>query len=194
MMAPYSERKKQLAGIEDPVVIRKILAHLSETATQTGSVPLLSGKRSFTSNDFQRHLSRPDIVISIHFQRYSLQLTGTVRGVEHALARVSPVLLNSDMPQAAIDQLSEALRLNPNEPRTPFLNLKGIAQYVIGDYAAALKNFERNLEIKGPTGPHMDVFVAATCAQRAGIFQPPINQIVQLASSPQVHWKCLVKK
>jgi tetratricopeptide (TPR) repeat protein len=153
-----------------------------------------SGYLSGTDCSVADSWSRPDIVISIHFQRYSLQLTGTVRGVEHALARVSPVLLNSDMPQAAIDQLSEALRLNPNEPRTPFLNLKGIAQYVIGDYAAALKNFERNLEIKGPTGPHMDVFVAATCAQRAGIFQPPINQIVQLASSPQVHWKCLVKK
>jgi tetratricopeptide (TPR) repeat protein len=86
-------------------------------------------------------------------------------------AMVSLVLLNSDMPQAAIDQLSKARRLNPNEPRTPFLNLMGIAQYVIGDYAAALESFESNREIKGPTGPHMDVFVAATYAQLGKDFQ-----------------------
>jgi tetratricopeptide (TPR) repeat protein len=53
-------------------------------------------------------------------------------------AMVSLVLLNSDMPQKAIEQLTEALRLRPDELRLPYLNLLGIAQYVIGDYDAAL--------------------------------------------------------
>ena len=86
-------------------------------------------------------------------------------------AMVSLVLLNSDMPQKAIDQLTEALRLRPDEPRLPYLNILGIAQYVIGDYDAALGSFEKNLARKGPIGPHMDVFVAATYAQLGRDFQ-----------------------
>jgi len=53
----------------------------------------------------------------------------------------------------------------------PYLNLLGIAQYVIGDYDAALRGFERNLDGKGPTGPHMNVFMAATYAQLGREFQ-----------------------
>ena len=64
-------------------------------------------------------------------------------------------------PLQAIELLSEAIRLNPNNTRTPYLNLLGIAQYVTGDYTAALKSFEKNLTQSGPSGPHMDVFLAA---------------------------------
>ena len=86
-------------------------------------------------------------------------------------AIVSLVLLNLDMPQEAADQLTEALRLHPDETRLPYFNVLGIAQYVIGDYDAALGSFEKNLARKGPTGPHMDVFVAATHAQLGQDFQ-----------------------
>ena len=81
------------------------------------------------------------------------------------------MLLNLDMPQEAVDQLTEALRLHPVETRVPYFNVLGIAQYVIGDYDAALGSFEKNLARKGPTGPHMDVFVAATYAQLGRDFQ-----------------------
>lgn len=86
-------------------------------------------------------------------------------------AIVSLVLMNSDMPHKAIDQLNEGLRLHSDKPRLPYLNLLGIAQYVIGDYDAALRNFERSLDRKGPTGPHMDIFIAATYAQLGKDFQ-----------------------
>ena len=58
-------------------------------------------------------------------------------------AMVSIVLLNLGEPQMAIDQLTEALRWQPSEARTPYLNLLGIAQYVIGDYRSALGSFEK---------------------------------------------------
>ena len=86
-------------------------------------------------------------------------------------AIIALVLLNLDMPHEAIDQLTEALRLHPVETRVPYFNVLGIAQYVIGDYDAALGSFEKNLARKGPTGPHMDVFVAATYAQLGRDFQ-----------------------
>ena len=96
---------------------------------------------------------------------------GVSQHVAFTDAMVSIVLLNSGMPQMAIDQLTEALRLQPDEPRTPYLNLLGIAQYVIGDYDSTLESFEKNLARNGPSGPHMDVFVAATYAQLGRNFQ-----------------------
>jgi len=74
------------------------------------------------------------------------------------------VLVLSGDTGRAIEHLTEALRLDPVEPRTPYLNVLGIAHYVAGDYAAAIDVLERNLERGGPTGPHMDVFRAATFA------------------------------
>ena len=65
----------------------------------------------------------------------------------------------------AIEQLTEALRLDPAKPRVPYLNLLGIAHYVAGNYAAAIDVLERNLERGGPTGPHMDLFRAGAYAE-----------------------------
>jgi tetratricopeptide (TPR) repeat protein len=70
------------------------------------------------------------------------------------------VLMLSGNVETAISHLLEALRLDPAEPRTPYLNLLGIAHYVDDDYAAAIDALERNLERGGPTGPHMDIFRA----------------------------------
>ena len=71
----------------------------------------------------------------------------------------------SGQPAAAIQQLQEALRLDPVEPRVPYLNVLGIAYYAAADYSGALGVLEDNYERGGPKGPHMDVFIAAAMAQ-----------------------------
>ncbi len=65
----------------------------------------------------------------------------------------------------AIAPLKEALRLDPAEPRTPYLNVLGIAHYNNGNYLNAVESFERNLKRRGPSGPHMEVFRAAAYAE-----------------------------
>jgi hypothetical protein len=71
-------------------------------------------------------------------------------------------LLVAGHPQEAADFLQRAMRLNPESPRTPYLNLLGIAYYAAGDYEAAAATFEENVSRGGPVGPHMDVFVGPT--------------------------------
>jgi len=74
---------------------------------------------------------------------------------------VGLVLLNSDRPEDARDLMRDMLSKLPLQPRTPFLNVLGIAQYVTGDYQGAAQSFETNLANSGPWGPHMDLFLAA---------------------------------
>ena len=74
-------------------------------------------------------------------------------------------LVLSGQPAAAISQLQEALRLDPVEPRRPYLNVLGIAYYTAADYSGALGILEDSYERGGPQGPHMDVFIAAAMAQ-----------------------------
>jgi tetratricopeptide (TPR) repeat protein len=88
-----------------------------------------------------------------------------------ANSMTSIALLNVGATHEAIELLSEALRLNPDEPRTPYLNLLGIAHFAIGDFSAASEYFDRNLARNGPAGPHMDVFRAATFAHLGRDFQ-----------------------
>jgi tetratricopeptide (TPR) repeat protein len=89
----------------------------------------------------------------------------------NANAIASIALITSSMPSKAVDLLTQALKLNPDEPRTPYLNLLGVAQYVKGDYSGAAESIERNLARKGPTGPHMDAFLAATYAKLGRDFE-----------------------
>ncbi len=77
----------------------------------------------------------------------------------------SIALIVSGKPSMAVDLLTEALRLNPDEARTPILNLLGVAQYVQGKFSGAAESIEKNLARGGPTGPHMDVFLGAAYAQ-----------------------------
>ena len=53
------------------------------------------------------------------------------------------VLLNSGKPSEAIDLLTDAIKTNPDEPRTPYLNILAIAQFVTGDYLGATKSMEK---------------------------------------------------
>ena len=70
-------------------------------------------------------------------------------------------LMLSGQANKAFAQLLEALRLDPVESRTPYLNTLGIAHYVTDDYAGAIYVFDRNFNRGGPVGPHMDVFRAS---------------------------------
>ena len=83
----------------------------------------------------------------------------------------SIALILSGEPSRAIELLTEALKLNPDEPRTPFLNILGVAQYVNGDFSDAVESIEKNLERRGPGGPHMDVILAAAYAQMGKNFE-----------------------
>jgi len=87
----------------------------------------------------------------------------------HTVAAIALIL--SGEPSRAIELLTEALRLNPDEPRTPFLNILGVAQYVNGDFSGAAESIEKNLARRGPGGPHMDVFLAAAYAQMGKNFE-----------------------
>ena len=78
-----------------------------------------------------------------------------------AIAIDAVSLMISGHPQTAIDLLSEAIQLDPVNTRTPYLNMLGIAQYLVGNYAEAAESFEKNLARGGPKGPHMDVFQAS---------------------------------
>ena len=87
----------------------------------------------------------------------------------NAIAAVA--LITSGEPSRAIDLLNTALELNQDESRTPFLNLIGVAQYVNGNFSAAAESIELNQAHNGPTGPHMEVFLAAAYAQMGKDFE-----------------------
>ena len=90
---------------------------------------------------------------------------------ERANAIVATALVVSGRPSEAIELLMEALKLNPNETRTPYLNILGVAQYSMGDYSEAAKSIDKNLARKGPTSPHMDTILAASYLQMGETFK-----------------------
>lgn len=73
-------------------------------------------------------------------------------------------LILSGKPAEATPPLSEAIRLDPVEVRTPYRNVLGIAHYALGEYETAAELFDESARIGGPTGPHMITFRAATYA------------------------------
>jgi tetratricopeptide (TPR) repeat protein len=72
---------------------------------------------------------------------------------------------HSGFPSEAITPLSEALRLDPAEPRTPYRNVLGLAYFATGEYARAVELFDKNLQMGGPSGPHVDLFRASAYAE-----------------------------
>lgn len=79
----------------------------------------------------------------------------------NANAMAALALLVADHPEEALDLITGALRANPEAPRTPYLNILAIAYYVKGDLERAAQTIEENTARSGPTGAHMDVFLAA---------------------------------
>ena len=114
-------------------------------------------------------------------QSFGSDTSQVMANVRHAVAiqrddaitnsMASIALLNVGATREAIELLNEALRLNPGEPRTPYMNLLGIAHFANGDFARANEYFEKNLARNGPAGPHMDIFRAAAFAQLGRDFQ-----------------------
>jgi tetratricopeptide (TPR) repeat protein len=90
-------------------------------------------------------------------------LTATHRD-PNASAMAALAMLVADHPGEAFDLVSRALHDNPEAPRTPYLNILAIAHYVRGDLERAAQALEENIARGGPTGPHTDVFLAATYA------------------------------
>ncbi|MEA3275139.1 MAG: hypothetical protein U9Q81_07615 [Pseudomonadota bacterium] len=74
------------------------------------------------------------------------------------------VLLSSGEADRGIDYAKRALRLDPLAPRTPYLNILGIANFHAGNYQEALDAFRRNIERGGPFGAHIQCYVTATYA------------------------------
>ena len=64
----------------------------------------------------------------------------------------------------AVGSMLEALRLDPIESGTPYLNILGMAYFNAGQYELARDAFERNRERGGPDAPNMESYRAATYA------------------------------
>ncbi len=74
------------------------------------------------------------------------------------------VLLSSGEADKGIDYAKRALRLDPLAPRTPYLNILGMANFHAGKYPEALDAFRRNIERGGPFGAHIQCYLTATYA------------------------------
>lgn len=79
-----------------------------------------------------------------------------------ANAMAALALLVADRPEEALNVVSSALRVSPEANRMPYLNILAIAHYVNGNLVQAAQTLEENTARGGPTGPHMDLFLAAT--------------------------------
>jgi adenylate cyclase len=64
-------------------------------------------------------------------------------------------------PESGIAFAETALRLDPLNERTPYLNILGVIRFQAGHYEDALKSFLRNQERDGPTGAGVHFFLAA---------------------------------
>jgi hypothetical protein len=78
---------------------------------------------------------------------------------------VWPLLFNVLKIQSRITVLASLAKWkNPVEPRTPYLNVLGIAEFAAGNDKGAIEFFDLNTQSWGPGGPHMVVFRAAALA------------------------------
>lgn len=64
--------------------------------------------------------------------------------------------------EGGIEYANRALRLDPLNVRTPYLNIIGLLNYLAGNYDKALHALLRNQERGGPIGPGQMQFLAAT--------------------------------
>ena len=64
--------------------------------------------------------------------------------------------------ESGIHFAKRALRLDPLNARTPYLNILGLIQFLYGRYDEALSSLLRNQERGGPIGPGQLQFLAAT--------------------------------
>lgn len=74
------------------------------------------------------------------------------------------VLLSSGQAGNGIEYARRALRLDPLSPRTPYLNILGMAHFHAGEYREALDAMQRNIDRGGPFGAHIEAYVTAVHA------------------------------
>jgi TolB-like protein/Flp pilus assembly protein TadD len=77
----------------------------------------------------------------------------------------SAILLSSGQAQEGIEFARRSLRLDPLSPRTPYLNILGMAHFHAGEYREALAAMQRNIDRGGPFGAHIQAYVTAAYAQ-----------------------------
>lgn len=85
------------------------------------------------------------------------------------------VLLSSGEPEKGIGFAKRALRLDPLAPRTPYLNILGMANFHAGNYSEALDAFRRNIDRGGPFGAHIQCYLTATYAHLGRIDEAQEN-------------------
>ncbi len=74
------------------------------------------------------------------------------------------ILCASGNADAGISYAETALRLDPLNARTPYLNILGVINLQAGHYETALRAFLKNQERDGPLGPGTHNFIAAAYA------------------------------
>ena len=72
------------------------------------------------------------------------------------------ILCAAGYSEEGITFVEKALRLDPLNARTPYLNILGVANLFAGHYEIALQAFLENQERGGPLGPGIQYFVAAS--------------------------------
>jgi len=71
------------------------------------------------------------------------------------------LVLGGDL-ESGLHFANRALKLDPMNSRTPYLNILGLIQFLSGRYDEALRSLSRNQERGGPIGPGQLQFLAAT--------------------------------
>jgi adenylate cyclase len=71
------------------------------------------------------------------------------------------ILATAGNADAAIPYAEHALRLDPLNPRTPYLNILGVVNYHAGNYEASLAAFRRSRDRGGPITPGHRAYAAA---------------------------------
>jgi len=75
------------------------------------------------------------------------------------------ILVLSGRPDEAVEHITEAIRLNPFQVTSPYLNFLGVAYFNTGRFQSSAEAFTRNIERGGPSGPHIKALLAATYAE-----------------------------
>jgi len=105
------------------------------------------------------HLSKREFedALAMSSQAIEIQPNDPYVTVYHGIT----LALGGDL-EGGIQFASRALRLDPLNARTPYLNILGLIQYLAGHYDEALSILKRNQERGGPVGPGQLQFLAAT--------------------------------
>jgi TolB-like protein len=101
------------------------------------------------NDDYEKAIEHLDTAI---LTRPSYALTNAWRGA---------MLTFAGQARQGILPLLTAIRLDPINPRTPYLNMLGVAYFHSGDIKTAVETITRNFKNNGPRGPHTVAYLVA---------------------------------